>query len=291
MNICGVIVSYFGSEDTIRCVRSLMSQGITKVLVMDNSADRDETAILEEAFRELGSVEILTNGVNNGFAGGINYILDRDLGDKLDAYLLLNNDTIAPEGFVQALTAGMERSCLDIAAPLIYAFPEKHVLWSKGHCYSNLTGLITRKPLAPVFRTHPYLTGCCLLVRRAVFEKAGFFDDSFFLYGEDVEFCHRALTYGFSIGVIENAKLYHRISSSSKNNSLLYEYHINRGHLILTEKLSSSKLEYLISMQLKYLFLAVRALYRSIRYGNLNAIKGYAKAIHKKRAHPSLDMP
>jgi len=291
MNICGVIVSYFGNEDTIRCVRSLMSQGITKVLVMDNSADRDETATLEAAFRGIESVEILSNGVNNGFAGGINYILKRDLGDKLDAYLLLNNDTIAPEGFIQALTAGIERSCLDIAAPLIYAYPESNVLWSKGHYYSNLTGLITRKPLAPVFRTHPYLTGCCLLVRRAVFEKAGLFDDSFFLYGEDVEFCHRALAYGFSIGVVEDAKLFHRISSSSKNNSLLYEYHINRGHLILTEKLSSSRLEYLISLQLKCLLLAVRALYRSISYGNLNAIKGYVKAIHKRKTHPYPDMP
>lgn len=289
MNICAIIVSYLGSEDTIRCVQSLISQGICKILVMDNSADRDETAILKEAFRGLGSVEILTNGVNNGFAGGINYILNRDLGNNRDTYLLLNNDTIAPEGFVRTLTTGMERSYLDIAAPLIYAFPEKYVLWSKGHYYSNLTGLITSKPLPAIFRTYPYLTGCCLLVRREVFEKMGLFDDSFFLYGEDVEFCHRALTYGFCIGVVEDARLYHRISSSSKNNSLLYEYHINRGHLTLTEKLSSSKLEYLISLHLKYLLLAVRALSRCMHYSNMNAIKGYAKAIHERRTHP--DMP
>ena len=246
--------------------------------MLDNSAEETQEKALLEAFQNFTQVDVIGNKRNTGFAGGINLILRKMLQQPFDAYLLLNNDTLAPDDLVENLVAGIHHSSLDVAAPQIYGYPEKDILWSKGNYYNNITGLITLKPLPIIPRTYYYLTGCCLMVKREVFKKIGLFDESFFMYGEDVEFCHRAEKNGFSIGIAKDALLYHRINASSQNNSLFYEYHINRGHLILSEKLSHSRYEHMALLPLKLVTVGIRALVRTMRYRNLNALTGYFMA-------------
>jgi GT2 family glycosyltransferase len=60
-----------------------------------------------------------------------------------------------------------------------------------------------------------FLNGCCLLIRKRVFEQVGEFDSRFFMYGEDVEFCWRAHLAGFKQGAVPGARLWHKISASS----------------------------------------------------------------------------
>jgi GT2 family glycosyltransferase len=125
-----------------------------------------------------------------------------------------------------------------------------------------------------------YLTGCCLLIRRKVFESIGLFDEDFFMYGEDVEFCHRAVSNKYCLGIVPNAVIYHKTGSSSVQNSLFYEYHINRAHFLLSGKLSgSTRLMKIFTMLLKLFFLGLRAFVRTCRFRNLNALRGYAKAL------------
>ena len=282
MNLCAIVINYFGYEDTVSCVRSLMPQGISKIIVLDNSAEENQAKALLEAFQGLNQIDVRASKHNMGFAGGVNFVLREMLQHQFDAYLLLNNDTLAPDGLVENLVAGIKHSSLDIAAPHIYGYPMKDILWSKGNYYNNITGLITPKPIPIIPRTYYYLTGCCLMVKREVFEKTGLFDESFFMYGEDVEFCHRAEKNGFCIGIVKDALLYHRVNASSQNNSLFYEYHINRGHLILLKKLSHSRYEHMALFPMKLVMVGIRALVRTIRYRNLNALIGYFLATKDK---------
>ena len=282
MNLCAIVINYFGYEDTVSCVRSLMPQGISKIVVLDNSAEENQKKALLEAFQGLAQIDVIASKHNMGFAGGVNFVLREMLQHQFDAYLLLNNDTLAPDGLVENLVAGIKHSSLDIAAPHIYGYPMKDILWSKGNYYNNITGLITPKPIPIIPRTYYYLTGCCLMVKREVFEKTGLFDESFFMYGEDVEFCHRAEKNGFCIGIVKDALLYHRVNASSQNNSLFYEYHINRGHLILSKKLSHSGSEHMALLPMKLMMLGIRAFVRTMRYRNLNAMKGLFLATKDK---------
>lgn len=275
MNICAIVINYFGYENTISCVRSLMPQGISKIVVLDNSAEENQEKALLEAFQGRARVDVIGSKRNMGFAGGVNFVLREMLPYQFDAYLLLNNDTLAPDGLVENLVAGINYSSLHVAAPHIYGYPMKDILWSKGNYYNNIAGLITPKPIPVIPRTHFYLTGCCLMVKREVFEKIGLFDEAFFMYGEDVEFCHRAEKNGFCIGLAKDALLYHRVNASSQNNSFFYEYHINRGHLILSKKLSHSGYEHMALFPMKLMALGIRALVRTMRYRNLNALNGY----------------
>jgi GT2 family glycosyltransferase len=99
------------------------------------------------------------------------------------------------------------------------------------------------------------------------------------MYGEDIEFCFRAVQRGFRIGIVDKAYIYHKGNASSQFNSLFYEYHINRGHFLLCNKLSKNITEYRLSFVIKTFSLAMRALLRSFKYKNTNAILGYKQAI------------
>ena len=246
MKICGVVLNYFGHEETITCVRALVDQKeLNKIIIVENSASSTELTVLEGIFKDDRQVGILSPSQNLGFSGGVTFAINSVIDSPFDAFLIVNNDTLAPSNLVENLMKGVQAKSLDLAAPLIYHYPEKHLLWSRGNFYNPIFGIVRNSPIPCLPRNVFYLTGCCLFVRKKVFDTVGFFDESFFMYGEDVEFCHRAEKNRFRIGIVKEAKIYHRVNASSQNNSLFYEYHINRGHFILSKKLRHSKFEYM----------------------------------------------
>ncbi len=275
MKICAIILNYFGYSDTIDCVKTLADQDISKIVLLENSGSDVEKRKLDEAFEHISHVEVTPSKTNLGFSGGVNYILRQMLPRQFDAFLIVNNDILTPPNLIENLIKGMRAESLDLGAPLIYHYPEKHLLWSQGNFYNLISGIVRNSPIPCLPRNLFYLTGCCLFVRKRVFDTVGFFDESFFMYGEDVEFCYRAKNNGFRIGVVKEAQIYHRVNASSQNNSLFYEYHINRGHFLLSRKLSRSNVERVAFLSTKFLVMGIRALVRTIRYRNLNALRGY----------------
>ena len=280
MKICGIILNYFGHEDTIACVQALVAQHeLEKIIIVENSVNSSELRILKDIFQNDGQVEILEPSENLGFSGGVNLAANSVLDSDFEAFLLLNNDTLVPPNAVKYLAKGLFDNSLDMVSPNIYCYPEKHKVWAKGYYYNRFIGLITQRNISFMPGTIFYLSGCCVLICRKVFEDIGLLDTSFFMYGEDVEFCFRALQRGFRIGIIEKAYIYHKGNVSSQFNSLFYEYHINRCHFLLCNKLSKNKIEQRLSFLIKIFSLAMRALLRSYKYKNLNAFLGYKQAI------------
>jgi len=280
MKICCVVLNYFGHEDTIRCVQALVSQNnLEKIIIVENSVNFAELRILKDAFKNEKHVEILEPSRNLGFSGGVNLALNSAKDSRFDAFLLLNNDTIIPPNTVKHLAKSLIDKGFDMASPTIYCYPEKHKVWSKGFYYNRFFGLITRRNIAFVPGTVFYISGCCILIHRQVFKTIGLFDTSFFMYGEDVEFCFRAVQKGFRIGIVEKAHICHKGNISSRFNSLFYEYHINRCHFLLCKKLFNTKPVQKLSFAVKLLSLGIRALYRGHKYKNRNAILGYKQAL------------
>lgn len=278
MKICGVVLNYFGHEDTTTCVQALLDQ-LEKIIIIENSTENTELNKLKRNFKTDKQVEILTPSQNLGFSGGVNLAVNSAIDAHLDAFLLLNNDTVVPPNTVKHLTNGMITHAFDLAAPIIYCYPEKHKIWGRGYYYNRLGGLITQRNTSFIPGTLFYLSGCCLLIRRQVFQHVGLLDPAFFMYGEDIEFCYRAVRSGFRIGIVDDAHIYHKANVSSKLNSLFYEYHINRCHLLLCSKLSKNKLEERLSLVIKLFTLSVRALLRTFKFRNNHAISGYRRAI------------
>jgi len=279
LKICAVTLNYFACRDTVTCVRSLLGQGLSRIIIVENSGSDREREELEKAFEHEYDVIVITSGRNLGFAGGVNFALGHVPASDYDAFLLVNNDTLASSDLVEKLIRRAEEGALDLAAPMIYRYPQKELLWSAGNYYNILTGLITRVPLAWLPGNIFCLTGCCLLVRREVLETIGYLDESFFMYGEDVDFCVRAKRAGYTLGVVRDAYMYHRVNAASHNNSLFYEYHINRGHFLLAKTLSRKRGERILMTTTKIIALAMRSVMRTIRFRTPHAVRGYVRAL------------
>ena len=279
MKLCVIILNYFGCKDTIPCVRSLLSQPIDRICVVENSGDHTELENLHAALSGHAKIEIAPSGQNLGFAGGVNFALRRMLPLGFEAVVILNNDTVPPPDLIEKLVKGAEARALDLASPVIYRYPDQSILWSRGNYYNAWTGTLSTGRISGIPGSIFYLPGCCLLVRSKVFEATGLFDEAFFMYGEDVEFCHRAARSGFRIGIIPEARIYHKTGAASGQNSLFYEFQINRGHLLLARKLFTSKGARLLALCIKTPVLFLRACLRTVRFQNGNALRGYAAAL------------
>lgn len=189
-------------------------------------------------------VRVLNSPSNAGFACGNNLGIREALQGQLDYILLLNDDTVVPSDFLDILVDAAETLAdIGMVGPRIYYFGTQKI-WFSGGKLDERAGLMScphadetdgsRNDAVP--EETDYLTGCALLVKRAVIEKIGLLDERFFLYWEDVDWGLRAKESGFKNLVIPSARVWHKVSSSSGGmDSLIRVYHRTRSHLLLAK--------------------------------------------------------
>jgi len=114
-------------------------------------------------------------------------------------------------------------------------------------------------------------------------------DESFFMYGEDVEFSYRALSNGIQLVDLEKEMIFHEGNKSAEMNSFFYEYHVLRGHYLLSFKMFNNPLLSLLSCFGKSISMFFRTLVRLIRYRNLKPVKAYFMAPFPLKIRPSQD--
>ena len=95
-----------------------------------------------------------------------------------------------------------------------------------GNRHGSPQGLVASAP----FRVD-YVTGCCMLIRRQVFERIGLFDSRYFMYFEDADFCRRARYAGFTVWCVPEAKMWHKVSLSAQRDRPLNRYHRALGQV------------------------------------------------------------
>jgi GT2 family glycosyltransferase len=189
-----VIVSFNARADLERCLESLREwppQTPHEIIVVDN-ASNDGSA---EAARRFVDVRVIANASNVGFAAANNIGIRASGGDLL---LLLNSDTVVPPGTIDKLAAALAGDdSVAVVGPRLVDGSGRAEL-SFGRMISPLNEWrqkrlgrdrdavekMTRERSWP-----DWVSGACLLVRRADAEAVGLLDERFFMYTEDVDFC------------------------------------------------------------------------------------------------------
>ena len=207
-----VVVNYRQWENTAALVRQLAAapctrHGAAEVVVIDNHSPPHRVAA---RLRRWPGVSLRRWGRNRGFARAVNEGCRLSRGEW---FLLLNPDMTLPDGFLdRVLAVADELTTTDPHAGIV-GFQLRNSDGSRQLSsgafptfLGTLAGLI-RPRSRRKYRTLrarqrcqvPWVTGCCLLVRRACLQDLGGLDESYFLYYEDVDLCRRAGAHGWSV--------------------------------------------------------------------------------------------
>lgn len=211
-----LIPNWNGAGRLERCLASLASQrGATaEVLVIDNASSDDSA----EAAARTGA-RVLRLPENRGFAAAIN----TGVADTESEFIaVVNNDVELDPGWLQALVAALERhpECGMVTGRTLVR-GEEGTLDGVGDALSlgfAAARLGYGRPDGPGYRQErPVLavSGAASLIRRDVFRRIGGFEEAFFAYLEDVDFCLRAQLAGFQARYIPEAVAWHEVSASS----------------------------------------------------------------------------
>lgn len=236
-----VTVNWNKPEDTCECLESLAAQvGVAiQILVVDNGSTDRSIDIIQGRFP---AVRIARSEKNLGFAGGFNLGIRLALEQDARQILIINNDTIADPWMCRHLMDRMNESRVGITAPVIYYASQPEEIWSSGGMFNNFLlepkdahGRRENLGSKPITRT--FLSGCCMLINRSLLEAVGLFDERFFLYYEDMDFCYRIYKSGWTMEVVPAAKLWHKVSKSSGGErSPVERYHMARSSAIYFRK-------------------------------------------------------
>lgn len=213
-----VIPNYNGIKYIQKCLESLYrlkEQALFQVLMVDNGSTDGSLELVREQFTQV-QVEALPD--NTGFCHAVN------VGIRLTQtpyVLLLNNDTEVSEGFVERLTAAMERD------ERIFAVSSKMLQWQDpariddaGDQYCVLGWAYARGKdrEAARFDTPARIFAACggaSLYRRRIFDEIGMFDEAHFAYLEDIDISYRAAIYGYHCLYEPSASVLHYGSATS----------------------------------------------------------------------------
>jgi len=239
-----VILNWNGFKDTSELLESLseVTYRNYKVVIIDNNSLKYEVEQLDKNYGD--KTHIIYCEENLGFSGGNNVGIKYSLESNADYILLLNNDVIVEPNFLEILLNKFNTdSKSGVVAPRINYFNEPNKIWTEGGKISRIRGsgfavsdkLETEIPQTD--RNVNFVSGCCMLIKREVFRNVGLFDERYFLYVEDTDFCYRLNKAGYKIYVTPRSKIYHKVNRSAiKNFSELPLYYTTRNRLYFAKK-------------------------------------------------------
>lgn len=211
-----VVLNWHGRDDTLACLRSLREGSPEAVVLLVDNGSFDGT--VEAAASEWPEIRTLQLPENLGFAGGMNRGIRNALDLGAEVVTVLNNDTIVPAGAMRELRAAAGADVAVSPEVMYRAAPDE--LWFGGgtlderDAFPHHTDPAMLMPCRDGFRQTTLLAGCCITARDSVWERAGLFDERFFLNFEDSEWSLRASARGIRMMVACDVRILHAVSAS-----------------------------------------------------------------------------
>lgn len=241
-----VLLNWNGCDDTIAALESLVAADPSpqRVIVVDNGSTdeslprlRDWAAAKAPSWSETTGAHIATArtdlwmllvdaGTNLGFSGGNNLGLRYLAGiGEVSHFLLLNNDAmVAPDYFGQMCQVVRTVPDAALIGCMIYYHPDRDRIWFAGGYEIQPRALVLHRYTAPLdTEPHPtpFVTGCAMMISRALFEAEGGLAELYNpIYWEDGDYSFRARARGWKVLMVPGARVYHRVGASGAGEEL-----------------------------------------------------------------------
>lgn len=253
-----VVVVNFNTRSHLRaCLEDVAAGQPNEIVVVDNASSDGSVEMVRNEFPDVALVE---NSVNPGYGAGAN----RGIAACSSEYvLLLNSDTRIRRGELSALASYLDQNPrVAVAGPRLlnadgtlqpssyphptplFVFMEESTLgrWIRYVPYAKEHYLRTWSHSHS--KSVPWVLGAALAIRRSAFETVGGFDESFFLYWEEIDLCQRLRESGWKIHFTPLATLTHIGGASTgprggemtrqlfNSAAHFYRRHYSRWHLV-----------------------------------------------------------
>lgn len=258
MKLSVVIVNYNVKYFLEQCLHSVEAaiKGIdAEVFVVDNNSVDGSVEMVREKFHD---VKLIANTVNTGFSVANNQAIKVASGEYI---LLLNPDTVVElDTFSKSVefmdahpdAGGLGIKMVDGSGRFL---PEsKRGLPTPAVAFYKIFGLSALFPKSRIFgqyhlgyldneKTHvvDVLAGAYMMLRRETLEKTGLLDETFFMYGEDIDLSYRITKSGYKNYYFPGARIIHYKGESTKKSSINYVFVFYNAMVIFARKHFSQK--------------------------------------------------
>lgn len=247
-----IILTFNQLVETRQCFESLRkrTRGNYELIFVDNGSVDETRQYLAQLQNNDPTIQVVTNPKNLGFAAGNNQGIALATGDYV---LLLNNDVILTDGWLERMIACMESDpSVGVVGPVTnnavgqqlmrVSLKQDDGAIQKHACQQTL------KNAGSWFETHRII-GFCFLMKREVVERAGTLDERFGPGGyEDYDYCLRIKQAGYKIMVASDVFIYHIGGHGYSKNNLDYDKLRTQNIQIFIDKWCRRAIEMLDSM-------------------------------------------
>ncbi|MDW7680798.1 MAG: glycosyltransferase, partial [bacterium] len=253
MEISIVIVNYNVKELLQQAITSIIQAGKNfeyEIFVVDNASTDDSAEMVRDKFP---AVRLIENEDNLGFAAANNQALKLARGKFI---LLINPDTIVQENCFSVILDFFRSNpdCGMVGCKILNpdgslqlacrrSFPTPWVGFTKIIGLSKIfskTRLFGRYNLTYLDPDMSYeveaISGSFMFFRQQIIQDVGFLDDSFFMYGEDLDWCYRIREAGWKIYYLPDTQIIHFKGESSKKSDRDLTLQFYRAMKLFVEK-------------------------------------------------------
>ncbi len=258
MKLSVVIVNYNVKYFLEQCLHSVYKAGNEidmEIFVVDNNSVDESVSMLKEKFPD---VKIIANKVNKGFSTANNQAIKICKGKYV---LLLNPDTVVEHDTFKKVIEFMDEhpDAGGLGVKMIDGngnfLPEsKRGLPSPLVAFYKIFGLARLFPKSKIFGKYhlsyldkeiihkvDILSGAFMLLRKEALNKTGFLDESFFMYGEDIDLSYRLTKSGYNNYYFPETRIIHYKGESTKKSSVNYVFTFYNAMVIFAKKHFSQK--------------------------------------------------
>ena len=190
--------------------------------------------------------------LNKGYSYGVNIGIKKAIHMSYDKFCVLNDDTIVSGDFIQSLNLSFKNNPSSIIGGKIYYSPgfEYHknkydkkeignIIWYAGGTVDWKNSIVKHNGVDEVdnkqfnkYQETEFVTGCLMCFDKKVIDKVGFWDESYFLYFEDADYCERAKQSDIKLYYHPSIVIWHKNAQSTDGSgSKIHQQYQNKNQI------------------------------------------------------------